>query len=164
MFNEKVQIKKHDTIDSILDNFCRVRFDYYEKRKRQQLDSLEAEIRYLGNKERFVSEVLSKKIKIMNEKEVDIITELQSRKYDEDPKKTEGEGGYDYLLKMSIRTFTVDKILQLRNDITSLQEKLHKLREKSEKEIWISELEEFEIAYKKWISEIEQEIAITRRT
>jgi DNA topoisomerase-2 len=163
MFNEKVQIKKHDTIDSILDNFCRVRFDYYEKRKRQQLDSLEAEIRYLGNKERFVSEVLSKKIKIMNEKEVDIITELQSRKYDEDPKKTEGEGGYDYLLKMSIRTFTVDKILQLRNDITSLQEKLHKLREKSEKEIWISELEEFEIAYKKWISEIEQEIAITKK-
>jgi DNA topoisomerase-2 len=163
MFNEKLQIKKHETVDSILDNFCRVRFDYYEKRKRHQLDSLEKEIRYLGNKERFVSEVVSKTISIMNEKESDIIQVLTARGYDEDPKKTEGEGGYDYLLRMQVRTFTADKIKELNNDIMSLKEKLEGLRAKSEKDIWIEELDQFENAYKRWLSEIEQEAAVAKK-
>jgi DNA topoisomerase-2 len=163
MFNEKLQIKKHDTVDSILDNFCRVRFDYYEKRKRHQLDALEKEIRYLGNKERFVSEVVSKTITIMNEKESDIIEVLTGRGYDEDPKKAEGEGGYDYLLRMQVRTFTADKIKQLNNDIASLKEKLEGLRAKSEKDIWIEELDQFENAYKRWLQEIEQEEAVAKK-
>lgn len=163
MFNEKLQIKKYDTVDSILDNFCRVRFDYYEKRKRHQLDSLEKEIRYLGNKERFVSEVVSKTISIMNEEESDIIEVLSARGYDEDPKKAEGEGGYDYLLRMQVRTFTADKIKQLNNDIISLKQKLEDLRAKSEKDIWLSEIEQFENGYKRWLQEIEQEEAVAKK-
>jgi DNA topoisomerase-2 len=163
MFNEKLQIKKHDTVDSILDNFCRVRFDYYVNRKRHQLDALEKEIRYLGNKERFVSEVVSKTINIMNENESDIISVLKERTYDEDPKKNEGEGGYDYLLRMQVRTFTADKIKELNKDIMSLKEKLEGLRAKSEKDIWLSEIEQFENGYNRWLSEIEQEEAVAKK-
>jgi DNA topoisomerase-2 len=163
MFNEKLQIKKHDTVDSILDNFCRVRFEFYEKRKRHQLEALEKEIRYLGNKERFVSEVVDKTISIMNENESDIIDALKQRGYNEDPKKTEGEGGYDYLLRMQVRTFTADKIKQLNNDIASLKEKLDNLKSKSEKKIWLEELNQFENAYKKWLQEIEQEEAVAKK-
>jgi DNA topoisomerase-2 len=163
MFNEKLQIKKHDTVDSILDNFCTVRFEYYVKRKRHQIDALEKEIRYLGNKERFVSEVVSKTISIMNENESDIISVLKERNYDEDPKKNEGDGGYDYLLRMQVRTFTADKIKQLNNDIMSLKEKLDNLKSKSEKKIWLEELEQFQNAYKKWLQEIEQEEAVAKK-
>ena len=163
MFNEKLQIKKHDTVDSILDNFCIVRFEYYEKRKRHQIDTLEKEIRYLGNKERFVSEVVSKTISIMNEHENDIVEVLTARGFDQDPKKNEGEGGYDYLLRMQVRTFTADKIKQLNNDIASLKEKLEGLRAKSEKDIWIEELDQFENAYKRWLQEIEQEEAVAKK-
>jgi len=163
MFNEKIQIKKHDTVDSILDTFCAVRFGYYEKRKRHQLDALEKEIRYLGNKERFVSEVVSKTISIMNEEESDIIDQLKKRGYDQDPKKNEDEGVYDYLLRMQVRTFTADKIKQLNNDIMSLKEKLDKLKSKSEKDIWLEELEQFENAYKRWLQEIEQEEAVAKK-
>ena len=163
MFNEKIQIKKHDTVDSILDTFCAVRFGYYEKRKRHQLDALEKEIRYLGNKERFVSEVVSKTISIMNEEESEIIETLTARGFDQDPKKNEGEGGYDYLLRMQVRTFTSDKIKQLNNDIASLKEKLEGLRAKSEKDIWIEELDQFENAYQRWLQEIEQEEAVAKK-
>ena len=163
MFNEKLQIKKHDTVDSILDNFCTVRFEYYEKRKRHQIDTLEKEIRYLGNKERFVSEVVGKTISIMNEHESDIISVLKERNYDEDPKKNEGEGGYDYLLRMQVRTFTADKIKQLNNDIMSLKEKLEGLRAKSEKNIWIEELDQFSNSYQRWLQEIEQEEAVAKK-
>jgi DNA topoisomerase-2 len=163
MFNEKLQIKKHDTVDSILDNFCRVRFEFYEKRKRHQLDALEKEIRYLGNKERFVSEVVNKTINIMNEEESDIIAVLKKKNFDEDPKKAEGEGGYDYLLRMQVRTFTADKIKELNKDIMSLKEKLEGLRAKSEKDIWLEELTQFENGYNRWFSEIEQEEAVAKK-
>ena len=162
MFNEKIQIKKHDTVDSILDTFCAVRFGYYEKRKRHQLDALEKEIRYLGNKERFVSEVVSKTISFMNEEESEIIKTLTERGYDQDPKKNEGEG-YDYLLRMQVRTFTADKIKELNNDIASLKEKLEGLRAKSEKNIWIEELNQFENSYQRWLQEIEQEEAVAKK-
>uniref|UniRef100_A0A6C0H2X4 DNA topoisomerase (ATP-hydrolyzing) n=1 Tax=viral metagenome TaxID=1070528 RepID=A0A6C0H2X4_9ZZZZ len=163
MFNEKLQIKKHDTVDSILDNFCSVRFEYYVKRKRYQIDALEKEIRYLGNKERFVSEVVSKTINIMNEEESDIIAVLKKKNFDEDPKKAEGEGGYDYLLRMQVRTFTADKIKELNKDIACLKEKLEGLRAKTEKNIWIEELDHFENAYKRWLQEIEQEEAVAKK-
>jgi DNA topoisomerase-2 len=163
MFNEKLQIKKHDTVDSILDNFCTVRFEYYEKRKRHQIDTLEKEIRYLGNKERFVSEVVSKTINIMNEHESDIIGVLTARGFDEDPKKNEGEGGYDYLLRMQVRTFTADKIKELNKDIASLKEKLEGLRAKSEKNIWLNEIEEFENAYKRWLQDIQKEAEVAKK-
>ena len=99
----------------------------------------------------------------MNEEESEIISVLKKKGFDEDPKKSEGEGGYDYLLRMQVRTFTSDKIKQLNNDIMSLKEKLEGLRAKSEKDIWIEELDQFENAYRKWLQEIEQEEAVAKK-
>jgi hypothetical protein len=64
---------------------------------------------------------------------------------------------------MQVRTFTADKIKQLNNDIMSLKEKLDKLKSKSEKDIWLEELEQFENAYKRWLQEIEQEEAVVKK-
>ena len=51
----------------------------------------------------------------MNEKEVNIIKELKHRGYDENPKKENSdEAGYDYLLMLQVRTFTLEKIKQLK--------------------------------------------------
>jgi DNA topoisomerase-2 len=163
MFNENNQLRKHKNVDEVLDNFCHVRFDYYVKRKRYQLKSLKAELRFLGNKERFVQEVIDEDLLIMNEKESDIISELEARGYDEDPKKVEGEGGYDYLLRMQVRTFTADKVRQLKNDIASTQEKLDGLRATTEQEIWLRELDEFEASYRKWLRDIEKEVVKTKK-
>jgi len=41
LFNENNQLRKNKNVDEVLDNFCRVRFDYYIKRKAHQLKSLE---------------------------------------------------------------------------------------------------------------------------
>ena len=75
---------------------------------------------------------------------------------------------YIYILLLyidSIRT-NVRQTFQKRTCtyyIASLKEKLEGLRAKSEKDIWIDELEEFENAYKKWLQEIEQEAAVAKK-
>ena len=99
----------------------------------------------------------------MNEEESDIISVLKERNYDEDPKKNEGEGGYDYLLRMQVRTFTADKIKELNKDIMSLKQKLEGLRAKSEKDIWLEELDQFSNCYQRWLQEIEQEEAVAKK-
>ena len=61
-FNENNQLRKSNTVDDILDQFCRVRYSYYTKRKAHQVGALEAHLRYLGNKERFIREVISNEL------------------------------------------------------------------------------------------------------
>lgn len=154
-FNDKEQLKKYDTVDELICDFCEVRYLYYQLRKKHIIGALEKEIRYLGNKERFVQEVIDGELDIMNVEEDDVIAELKSRGYDEDPKKD--EGGYDYLLSMQIRTFTADKVRKLKNDIQSNQEKLDEIKKTKESQMWLDDLDEFVDAYKKWLVVIENE-------
>ena len=83
----------------------------------------------------------------MNETEDVINNTLKERKYDEEPEV----GGYDYLLRLQIRTFTLDKIIQLKNDIKNISIKIDKLKSTEPQNIWLYELDEFEKHYDKWI-------------
>ena len=73
----------------------------------------------MGNKERFIQEVIDNTLDIMNVEEDIIVSELNRRNYDEEP----CQGGYDYLLRLQVRTFTANKVNQLKNDIESHKKK-----------------------------------------
>ena len=62
--------------------------------------NIEKELKHLGNKERFISEVISKKLKIMNIEEQVIISEMEKNKYDKE------NNTYDYLLRLQVRTLS----------------------------------------------------------
>lgn len=118
-------------------------------------------LQILCTKERFIREVIDKTLNIMKVKEEIVIKTLEERGYDKDPKKVteDGEeiGGYDYLLRMQIRTFTVEKVQKLKNDIESKLKELDALKKKSEKDLWLADLYEFENEYKKYLKVIENE-------
>jgi DNA gyrase/topoisomerase IV subunit B len=156
LFNENEKLRKFTNIDEIIHFFCTVRFNYYIKRKKYIIQSLETEHRYLGNKARFIQEVIDEELLIMNEEENSIIKELEERGYDKDNTKSnliDGEeiGAYDYLLRMQVRTFTANKVKQLKNDIASLQEKIDGIKSITEKQMWINDLNEFQKEYIKWL-------------
>lgn len=173
LFNQEEQLKKFDTVDEIINYFCTVRYAFYVERKRHMLKALESELMYLGNKERFIQEVIDETLNIMNEEEQSIISVLEERNYDKDSKMKieideDGEekeiGGYDYLLRMQVRTFTANKVRQIRNDIASLQEKVDGLRATSEKQLWINDLEEFEVEYSRFLRAMESEKVKTKKS
>lgn len=147
LFTAEGKLKKYDNVDQIIDSFCTVRYDYYAKRKAHQIKSMEHELRYLGNKERFIREVIAEELSIMNEEESTILDSLKEAEYDEDP----DSGGYDYLLRMHIRTFTAEKVNQLNKDIEGLRAKLDTTRKTSEKKMWLNDLDDFEKHYDKWV-------------
>ena len=159
VFDDKNQLNKYKTVDDILCKFCEVRYLYYKKRKAYQIDSFERIIRFLGNKERFVPISNEAKNYIDNLERLPIENQYLD---DEDPKKSDAEGGYDYLLRMPIRSFTKEKVKNLQNDILSNQKILDNIIKTTEKDMWIKELDDLEINYNKWVEQIDKEIPITK--
>ena len=160
LFNEKEQLKKY-SIDEIINEFCIVRYKFYSKRKNHIISTIEKDLRHLGNKERFIQEIIDGKLKIMNIDEEVIIKELEKRKYDkesknEDPEQSENKNGYNYLLKLPVRTLTADQVKKIKNDIQSLKTRLDNTKKISEKQMWLNDLKEFENEYHKWLKNMNE--------
>ena len=160
LFNEKEQLKKYN-VDDILNDFCIMRYSFYTKRKNHIISTLEKDLRYLGNKERFIQEIIDSKLKIMNVEEEVIVKELEKRKYDKenknesnDPEQIENKNGYNYLLKLPVRTLTAEQVKKIKNEILSLKTKLDNIKKTSEKQMWLKDLKEFEDEYHKWLKNI----------
>ena len=160
LFNDKEQIKKYN-VDQIINEFCTVRYNLYAKRKKHIIDLIEKELRHLGNKERFIQEIIDKKINIMNIDEDIIVKELEKRGYDkENNTNDEGEeltnkSGYEYLLKLPVRTLSSNQVNKIKNDILSQEKKLDNIKKTSEKKMWLNDLKEFEDEYMKWLKNMD---------
>jgi DNA topoisomerase-2 len=138
-----------------------MRYSFYVKRKKHIITSLEKDLRYLGNKERFIQEIIDAKLKIMNVEEELIIKELEKRKYDKENKNddsddSENKNGYNYLLKLPVRSLTAEQVKKIKNEILSLKTKLDNILKTSEKQMWIKDLKEFEDEYHKWLKVISE--------
>ena len=175
LFSDKGTLKKYDNVQEIIDTYCNVRFSYYQKRKERNIGDIKNKIKFLGNKKRFLEEVIDGKINLFeiidgkrrSRKTRDIFVELENKGYDknnekekdeeekdEDEEEKKDKKGYNYLLKLQIGSITTEKIDKLKNDIDSCIEELKSVEKITESEIWIKELDELEEEYDKWIVDI----------
>ena len=160
LFNDREQLKKYN-IEQIIDDFCKMRYALYTKRKNYIIQNLEKELKFISNKARFVQEIIDKKLNIMNVSEDKIVRELETLGYakdfknDEDDDTTSNKHGYEYLLRLQVRTFTSDKVKQLKEENQSLDTKLKTIKKTTEKQMWINDLSEFEFEYTKWLKAME---------
>jgi DNA topoisomerase II len=150
LFTDEGKLRKYENIDQIIDSFCIVRYEYYKLRKIHQIKVMEKELQFLKNKERFINEVINEEFLIMNEKENVILSNLKEANYDEDPE----QGGYEYLLRLQVRTFTDEKVKQLNKDIENIKLKFSIIKKISEKNMWLNDLNDFEKHYDKWVVEM----------
>ena len=147
MFSEGV-VKKFESTDHIIDEFCKIRYDYYVRRKQLTLKQLMYELTVVENKMRFLKEVMNDEL-IINKKEEDqIYKELEDRKYYKD------DNSYRYLLSMQISSFTSTKLNELDKNLKKLKNTIKELESKSPSNLWESDLDEFKTAYKTWLIEI----------
>ena len=151
-FNSTTSLKKYNSIDEIIHDFCIVRYSYYSKRKTYILLQLEKKILFLNNKKRFLQDVMSTKLTLLNSNLQDICTYLETNGYDKENVFTESkENNYDYLLNLPFKSMTSDHILKLTTDIHLKQTTFKNLTNVSEKELWLNDINEFEIEYLKWL-------------
>ena len=143
LFGKDNQLKKFDTIDDIIEEFCQMRFKYYVLRKKHQLKVLEHHLKILKNKRKFLEDVMEENLIIYKKDYNIIVDKMKELKYDLINKT------YDYLLNMNIRSFTDQKLKEIEKDIDNLNQKLKKLNNITPEKLWINDLDKFLKEYKK---------------
>lgn len=167
LFDSKGVIKKYDTPEQILEEFFHIRLEFYEKRKKVQLENLELELLKLENKVRFILGVVNGEIVVNNRKRTDLLLELRQKGFtpfpknsksieavvagatdeteesEENPEVVNGVQSidYDYLLSMAIGTLTLEKVQGLLADRDKLNEEVDDLRKATPESLWVKDLD-----------------------
>nr|GMC86459.1 DNA topoisomerase 2-like [Ipomoea batatas] len=171
LFDSRGVIKKYDTPEQILEEFFKIRLEFYEKRKRVLLENLETELLKLDNKVRFILGVVQGKIIVSNRKRAELFQELREKGFTPFPKKskvadavaessdeteeseesagvTHAKGvqasDYDYLLSMAIGTLTLEKVQELCAERDGLNEEVECMRNATPKSLWLKDLDALE--------------------
>jgi DNA topoisomerase-2 len=147
MFDETGKIKKYKSVGEIIDSFCKVRYDFYTMRKAYLIKTIEKELVILSNKYRFLEEVMSDKLVIKDVDEQQIIDTMKKGKYH----IVDGDETFGYLLGMHIRSFSKQKLEDIKKNIEKFNTELALLKKKTEKEMWKNDLHEFMKEYEKKI-------------
>ena len=156
LFNNQGKIKKYDTVEEIIREFCEIRLEFYKKRKANILKQNLYKIMIAKNKRRFLSLVMNGEIILNRRKEEDIFRELEEKMFDKMNEDANDNGGYSYLMRLNIRSFTEEKIQELDNEIAKLQQNYDTLFETKETDIWLRELDDVEKEYYSWLNELEK--------
>lgn len=145
MFNSNRQLNKYSTVQSIIDQYYDVRIEMYRKRKNIMLQNMKNKLVEISNRAKFILEIVNNTIDL--------------RKYSDDSDSNEMlkakeyvlvNDSYDYLLKMPINSMNKNKVEKLMKEKDNISKELSILEKRALSSMWISELETFEIEYKKY--------------
>ncbi|TRM62918.1 DNA topoisomerase [Schizophyllum amplum] len=165
-FNFDAKITRYDSPEEIIEEYYPQRLAYYQKRKDFLADELQYQLSKLSNQMRFIKMIVDKELVVSNRKKVDLIAELRKLDFRPFPKiskaKEAGEDEpvleqeeeeedskdsdmnvYDYLLNMAIHSLTRERIEKMRKQCQDKEGELITLLEKSPKQMWNEDLDEF---------------------
>ena len=175
-YNENNKLISFKSVESILEYFVKIRLNKYMERYNYLLKDLKIRSDEISIKVRFIKDIVNEKIEIRNKSKLKIIENIEKLKY---PKvhniKNVGDKAkhivltdkqyaklsaiekedcnYDFLFAMDLLKLTTEKIDELSKERDTILEQLTTLKGKTEKDLWIEDLDEFVIEYDKFIKE-----------
>jgi DNA topoisomerase-2 len=136
LFNENLHLTKYKSTVEIMNEFFHVRLQYYIKRHEHIIQSLDRELEILASKRRFIQEYIDNILDINRKSKDIIISVLKERNY------MVVEDTYDYLLKLPVYSFTLEKIEELEKEFDKKKEDLESIKKLNEKDLWKKDLED----------------------
>jgi DNA topoisomerase-2 len=143
MFDENEKLCHFKSVAEVVEHFMGVRLEGYVKRKASQIKHLTSEVEVLKNKARFITEVLDSTIDMRGKKREQVSEMLCKAKYD----KLDDDDDYKYLVKMPMDMVTAENVEQLNAEKEKKIAELNALQSRSEKQIWLGELDELKAQY-----------------
>ena len=130
LFNEEGVITKYQTPLEILKDFCKVRLEYYKKRKKYLLEEWNKEVEDLTETYRFIKEVIDGTLVIFKRKKEEIIKEMQSKEYKNREK----------LINISLVKFTKEELQKLKGKIDVRDTQIKELTQKTNTDLYKEDL------------------------
>jgi DNA topoisomerase-2 len=148
LFDRSDVIQQYTSVSEIMDYFFGIRLEFYEKRKKYQIQVMEDELVMIRAKVRFIRGIVEETIVVYKKSTEELSLLLEDLSF---PKlkasKSATTEGYQYLLGMSIQSLTSDTLASLEKNLLSKEEELSTLKGKTIQQIWIDELLLFEKVY-----------------
>jgi len=139
--------KKFDTPKSIIKHFCKVRYPFYEKRKKHLLSMWENELELDKMRHRFISEIINKTLIVSNRDEDELFKEMEEKEYKKRAKGNEVKPSFNYLIDMPIRSMSKQKLQDLQKDIDFNEKRIKVLKSKTNGDLWLEDLSKLEEEY-----------------
>jgi DNA topoisomerase-2 len=138
LFNEKEKLTHYTKPHEIVDDFILKRISYYEKRKQHLIQILEKELILLQNKYKYIQQVLDGSIDLRRKTMEEIHIIMISNSY------IKIEDSYNYLIKMSMDSVSIENVETLKKQFDSKQKELDIIKKTSIEESWLNELNDLE--------------------
>ncbi|CCV02464.1 DNA topoisomerase II [Armadillidium vulgare iridescent virus] len=144
-FDHLGRIHKFETLNGILQRFCKERVKFYEKRRIHTIHETEHLLAVAENKKRFMEKMMNKELQIFLVPDEKVKEQLIQQRFLLVSEAKGGEGSYEYLLKMSVRSFTKENVDKLKTNILKLKEKIHKYKNATDGSLWLEDIMELEL-------------------
>lgn len=145
LFDSNGRLKKYESVDEILGEFCDKRLKLYEIRKAGEIKLLKQQLTVLNDKIKFIESVLSGKLVLKGKTDDQLDAELKALGL------TQVDNSYDFVLSMQIKSMTDKRVGELKTQRDSKQAELKTLEATPVKQLWINELDELVTEYNKWV-------------
>ena len=136
LFDENGKMHLYKDQYDIIDKFIELRITYYELRKQNILRKFEEQKKNLINKMKFINCILKKEIVFENKTKENIIKQIQSKNIEM------YKDSYDYLLNISLISFSKEKLDELKQTYEKIKLEIEKINSTTEIEMWLLELED----------------------
>jgi DNA topoisomerase-2 len=143
LFDQNQKLTKYDNVKEIIDAYMNIRMEYYTKRKAYMLEQLEREVKLLSNKARFIQMQCDDKLDLRRKKKDVVIELLKSHKFD----MIDSDTDYKYLRTMPIDSVIEENVEKLLKSRDNKEKEYNSLKNKTNKELWLHELDELKEAY-----------------
>ena len=149
LFDAEDKLKKYDTVEEIIDDYFVTRLKLYSVRKAYLIDLLERELVVLENKARYIQELLDGTIDLRKKKKDEIINMLLTKSY----AVINDDSDFKYLVRMPMDSVSEENVEKLNREHKDKSDELQLIKETTEQQMWLKELENLEKEYLKYKAE-----------
>lgn len=152
LFDTNGLIKRYSSPNDVMDDFYKIRLEYYDKRKEYLLDLLNRKVIMINARIRFILMLIDEEIIIKGKQKIKIEKILEKNDF---PKLMYAgkDESYDYLMTMPLWNLTEEKIKELKKEKNCLMETLHDLEDSSLIDLWKNDIEIFRGAYDEYLED-----------
>jgi len=152
LFDAEDKLKKYDTVEEIIDDYFVTRLKLYSVRKAYLIDVLEKELVVLENKARYIQELLDGTIDLRKKKKEEIINMLLTKVYT----VINDDSDFKYLIKMPMDSVSEENVEKLNKEHKDKSDELQRIKDMTEPQMWLKELENLSQEYLKYKAERSQ--------
>jgi DNA topoisomerase II len=143
VLDEHGKLKVFNNPREIIKYFVQFRLGFYQKRKEWIISKLERDLTILGNKARFIKDIIDGRLKVNNIPRQKIIDYLDKNGYDQ------VDGSFSYLWSMAIYTLTKEKYQELLDQLELSKKELNNIKTMDPSDMYQNDLVELRSALKK---------------